>query len=148
MRIREPKCTALVFRTGKMIITGAKTVDESELSAKKYVAIIQKAGFAARFESFQIRNITASCDCGFPISLEGMLYAYSSNCTYEPELFPGLIYRLDNSKMVLLIFVSGKLVITGAKAPESLGEALTTVYPQLLEFRKRNVIISTVSTTE
>lgn len=143
MRIREPRATALIFKTGKMIVTGLKTVDQSELAAKKFTAIVEKAGFAARYEQYTIQNMTATCDCGFPISLEGLLYAYASNSTYEPELFPGLIYRMTEPKTVLLIFVSGKVVITGSKNTENLQAAITQIYPQLLEFRKKSVVIST-----
>ena len=108
MRIREPKTTALVFKSGKMIVTGATTIEAAEQAAKKYIAIIQRAGFPAKFENFTVQNITATCDCGFPVSLEGFLYTYASNSTYEPELFPGLIYRIPDPKVVVLIFVSGE----------------------------------------
>ena len=57
----------------------------------------------------------------------------------EPELFPGLIYRLVQPRVVLLIFVSGKVVITGAKTEDQLVEGLKKVYPVMLEFRKVNV---------
>lgn len=55
---------------------------------------------------------------------------------YEPELFPGLIYRMVKPKIVLLIFVSGKIVLTGAKVREEIYEAFERIYPVLTEFRK------------
>ena len=64
---------------------------------------------------FKVQNIVGTTDCGFPIRLEGLVYAHSGYASYEPELFPGLIYRLVNPRVVFLIFVSGKVVITGAK---------------------------------
>jgi TATA-box binding protein (TBP) (component of TFIID and TFIIIB) len=55
---------------------------------------------------------------------------------YEPELFPGLIYRMKQPKIVLLIFVSGKIVLTGAKVRDEIYEAFENIYPVLTEFRK------------
>jgi transcription initiation factor TFIID TATA-box-binding protein len=133
MRIRDPKTTALIFASGKMVVTGAKSEDDSRLAARKYARIIQKLGFDAKFSEFKIQNIVGSCDVKFPIRLEGLAYSHGQFSSYEPEvivsvvvvtthadllfsqLFPGLIYRMLKPKVVLLIFVSGKIVLTGAK---------------------------------
>uniref|UniRef100_A0A453H113 TATA-box-binding protein n=2 Tax=Aegilops tauschii TaxID=37682 RepID=A0A453H113_AEGTS len=121
MRIREPKTTALIFASGKMVCTGAKSEQQSKLAARKYARIIQKLGFPAKFKDFKIQNIVGSCDVKFPIRLEGLAYSHGAFSSYEPELFPGLIYRMKQPKIVLLIFVSGKIVLTGAKinSPDS-----------------------------
>lgn len=136
MRIREPKTTALIFASGKMVITGAKSEELSRLAARKYARIIQKLGFAARFTDFKIQNIVGSCDIKFPIRLEGLAYAHGNYSSYEPELFPGLIYRMAKPKVVLLIFVSGKIVLTGARVREEIYQAFENIYPVLTEFRK------------
>ena len=125
-----------------MVVTGSKKLADSEEACKKYVSIIMRAGFPAKFEDFTVQNITGTCSFGFPISLEGFLYAYATNSTYEPELFPGLVYRMVTPKVVLLIYVSGNVVITGAKKDEDLVAAVNEIYPLLLEYRKKNVIIS------
>lgn len=145
MRIRSPRTTALIFSSGKMVCTGAKSEDDSRLAARKYARIIQKLGFQvrfglssfwgvlycyfqmsnsirfsrclqAKFMDFKIQNIVGSIDVGFSIRLEYFHTCHSNFCSYEPELFPGLIYRLHEPKVVLLIFVSGKVVITGKQA--------------------------------
>lgn len=67
------------------------------------------------------------------------MYAHSAFASYEPELFPGLIYRLVSPRVVFLIFVSGKIVITGAKKESDLSNALTKLYPVLVEFRKTHI---------
>ncbi|KAK4057075.1 TATA-binding protein (TBP) [Microbotryomycetes sp. JL221] len=136
MRIREPKTTALVFASGKVVVTGAKSEDDSRLAARKYARIIQKLGFEAKFQDFKIQNIVGSCDVKFPIRLEGLAYAHGHFSSYEPELFPGLIYRMVKPKVVLLIFVSGKIVLTGAKFREEIYTAFANIYPVLTEFRK------------
>lgn len=132
----------LFFIIVQMIVTGAKSIEDSLNAAKKYTAIIQKVGFPARFNDFKVQNMTATCDVGFPIRLEGLIYAHAANATYEPELFPGLVYRMTDPKVVLLIFVSGKIVITGAKTAEALGMAVENIFDHLLEFRKKNLIVT------
>lgn len=136
MRIREPKTTALIFASGKMVITGAKSEDDSRLASRKYARIIQKLGFEARFSEFKIQNIVGSCDVRFPIRLEGLAYSHGVYSSYEPELFPGLIYRMVKPKVVLLIFVSGKIVLTGAKVREEIYTAFNLILPVLSEFSK------------
>ncbi|KAK0521161.1 TATA-binding protein (TBP) [Tilletia horrida] len=136
MRIREPKTTALIFASGKMVVTGAKSEDDSRLASRKYARIIQKVGFEAKFTEFKIQNIVGSCDVKFPIRLEGLAYSHGVFSSYEPELFPGLIYRMVKPKVVLLIFVSGKIVLTGAKDRAEIYEAFNRIYPTLSEFRK------------
>lgn len=136
MRIREPKTTALIFASGKMVVTGAKSEDDSKLASRKYARIIQKIGFSAKFTDFKIQNIVGSCDVKFPIRLEGLAFSHGTFSSYEPELFPGLIYRMVKPKIVLLIFVSGKIVLTGAKQREEIYQAFEAIYPVLSEFRK------------
>ncbi|KAK0600559.1 hypothetical protein LWI29_016134 [Acer saccharum] len=147
MRIREPKTTALIFASGKMVCTGAKSEQQSKLAARKYARIIQKLGFPAKFKDFKIQNIVGSCDVKFPIRLEGLAYSHGAFSSYEPELFPGLIYRMKQPKIVLLIFVSGKIVITGAKVRDETYTAFENIYPVLTEFRKVQQwnIVSTVN---
>ena len=122
MRIRDPKTTALIFASGKMVVTGAKSEDDSRLASRKYARIVQKLGFDAKFSEFKIQNIVGSCDVKFPIRLEGLAYSHGQFSSYEPEvrisdvihflranvllqLFPGLIYRMIKPKVVLLVFV-------------------------------------------
>uniref|UniRef100_A0A0E0M7Y0 Uncharacterized protein n=2 Tax=Oryza punctata TaxID=4537 RepID=A0A0E0M7Y0_ORYPU len=136
MRIRDPKTTALIFASGKMVCTGAKSEDHSKLAARKYARIVQKLGFPAKFKDFKIQNIVGSCDVKFPIRLEGLAYSHGAFSSYEPELFPGLIYRMKQPKIVLLIFVSGKIVLTGAKYRKEIYAAFENMFPVLTEYRK------------
>ncbi|KAI9019784.1 transcription factor TFIID-domain-containing protein [Hyaloraphidium curvatum] len=136
MRIREPKTTALIFSSGKMVVTGAKSEEYARLAARKFARIVQKLGFPAKFSAFKIQNIVGSCDVRFPIRLEGLAYQHGPFSSYEPELFPGLIYRMVQPKVVLLIFVSGKVVLTGAKDRNDINRAFDQIYPVLSQFRK------------
>ncbi|XP_063235782.1 TATA-box-binding protein [Bacillus rossius redtenbacheri] len=137
MRIREPRTTALIFSSGKMVCTGAKSEEDSRLAARKYARIIQKLGFTAKFLEFKIQNMVGSCDVKFPIRLEGLVLTHGQFSSYEPELFPGLIYRMVKPRIVLLIFVSGKVVLTGAKVRQEIYEAFENIYPILKSFKKQ-----------
>nr|QIQ19420.1 TATA box binding protein [Cydia pomonella] len=137
MRIREPRTTALIFSSGKMVCTGAKSEEDSRLAARKYARIIQKLGFTAKFLDFKIQNMVGSCDVKFPIRLEGLVLTHGQFSSYEPELFPGLIYRMVKPRIVLLIFVSGKVVLTGAKVRQEIYEAFDNIYPILKSFKKQ-----------
>ena len=153
MRIREPRSTAIVFASGKMIITGPNIKNEKDCTeaAGKYVEIIRKIGYTqAVFHDLKIQNMTAILDVGFPIRLERLVFAQAANSTYEPELFPGLVYRMEDPKINLLIFASGKVVMTGAKTQDALSEAADKIYPHLVEFKKNSssqsaVVLSTQS---
>ena len=131
MRIRDPKTTALIFKSGKMVVTGAKSEEQARNAARKYARIIQKMEFPVQFTEFKIQNIVGSCDVRFPIRLEGLAYKHSHYSSYEPELFPGLIYRMVQPKIVLLIFVSGKVVLTGGKVRKEIYDAFDQIYPVL-----------------
>jgi len=137
MRIRDPKVTALIFASGKIVCTGAKSEDDAYRGAHKFHRLIKKIGYSkAKFTDFQLQNVTGSCDVGFPIRLESLAYAHGKFCHYEPELFPGLVYRMVTPKVVLLVFVSGKLVITGAKSKDNIQQAFEKIYPVLYSYRK------------
>ncbi|XP_029820120.1 TATA box-binding protein-like protein 2 [Manacus vitellinus] len=136
MRIREPRTTALIFSSGKMVCTGAKSEEQSRLAARKFARVVQKLGFPAKFLDFKIQNMVGSCDVRFPIRLEGLVLTHQQFSSYEPELFPGLIYRMVKPRIVLLIFVSGKVVLTGAKDRSEIYEAFENIYPILKGFKK------------
>lgn len=136
MRLREPRTTALIFRTGKIVCTGARNEAEALLAGKKFARIIQKLNFKVKFSKFKIQNLIATCDLRFPIKLETLNQMHGQFSSYEPELFPGLIYRMVKPRLVLLIFVNGKIVFTGAKTRRDIDEALDNIYPILKSFRK------------
>jgi transcription initiation factor TFIID TATA-box-binding protein len=140
MRLREPRATALFFASGKMVVTGVRSVHNATYATKKFAYIVEKVGFQPKeYFDFKVQNVAGTADVGFPIRLEGLVYAHSNFASYEPELFPGLIYRLVSPNVVFLIFVSGKVVITGGKKESDLSIALTKLYPVLVEFKKTQV---------
>ena len=118
----EMRTTALIFRSGKIVVTGAKSEELAETAAKHFSKILRKV-FPSKhlqMEEFKVHNVVASCDFGFQISLESLGAEHNKFATYEPELFPGLIYRMILPKVCMLIFTSGKVVFTGAKSREDI----------------------------
>ena len=101
MRLREPRCTALVFQSGKLVCTGAKSEAAAKRGARIYAAIIAKIGFPVQFTGFRLQNVVATVNVGFPIRLEALAFAHNTYASYEPELFPGLIYRLLEPAVIL-----------------------------------------------
>ncbi|KAG8041752.1 hypothetical protein G9C98_007056 [Cotesia typhae] len=86
MRIRNPRATALIFRSGKLVCTGARCEEDSYLATRKFARIIQKIGFHVKFKDFKIQNIVATCDLKFPIKLESLCESHGNFTSYEPEL--------------------------------------------------------------
>ena len=120
LRIREPRTTALAFASGNMVCTGAKTEIESRYAGRKYVRVLQKHGIPVSFRDFKIQNIVASAEISHALKLVELANSYGPYVSYEPDLFPGLVFRTTAPKLVFLIFRSGKVVITGAKCREEI----------------------------
>ncbi|XP_047509641.1 TATA-box-binding protein [Pieris napi] len=136
MKILEPRATALVFRSGKIVCTGAKNEHDAYISTRKFARIVQKLGFPVKFLNYKVQNFIATADLRFPIRLEALQQAHGQFASYEPELFPGLVYRMVRPRVVLLIFVNGKMVITGGKCRSEINESLDIIYPILRSYRK------------
>lgn len=136
MRLREPRTTALIFKSGKIVCTGSRNEFDALLASKKFARIIQKLGYNIHFVNFKVQNLVATCDLRFPIKLENLHQMHGQFSSYEPELFPGLVYRMIKPRLVLLIFVNGKIVFTGGKSRADLKESLENIYPILRSFRK------------
>jgi len=132
MRIKEPKATFLIFSTGKMVITGLRRADEASPGVKKVVKYITKAGINVSNPEITIQNIVASGDLHIFIDLNKAAIIME-NAMYEPEVFPGLIYRMPDPKTVFLIFSTGKIVCTGAKNKKSVKEAVLKLNHEVRE---------------
>jgi transcription initiation factor TFIID TATA-box-binding protein len=114
-RLKRPKTATLIFNSGKMVCTGAKSAKESRRAVMKVVKELKKGGIIIIGKpELKIQNIVASASLGGLIDLEKAAYTLEKTM-YEPEQFPGLIYRMAEPKVVILLFASGKLVCTGAK---------------------------------
>ncbi len=114
-RLKRPKTATLIFNSGKMVCTGAKSEKEAKRAVLKVVKELKKGGIIIiSTPELKIQNIVASASLGGLIDLEKAAYTLGRTM-YEPEQFPGLIYRMEQPKVVILLFASGKLVCTGTK---------------------------------
>ena len=132
MRIEKPKATILIFSTGKMVVTGLRKASEAERVVDKVVKNIRKAGIKVSNPEITIQNIVASGDLHTNIDLN-MAAIVMEYAMYEPEVFPGLIYRMQDPKTVFLIFSTGRIVCTGAKRKEIVKEAVKKLNIQVRE---------------
>ena len=131
MRLESPRLTALIFNSGKMVVTGAKSTQMLIKGFKKIIRVFVRHGIIIVGKpKIQIQNIVASANLGVEVDLEKAAYLLP-NTMYEPEQFPGLIHRMDEPKVVLLIFSSGKMVITGAKSEDDVQKAVSNIYNRL-----------------
>lgn len=117
-KLKDPKTAALIFGSGKLVCTGAKCIEDSIKSIHMTVDKIRELDteIPEEFE-IKIQNIVASANLGKVLNLEAVALDLE-NTEYEPEQFPGLVYRLSDPKVVLLLFGSGKVVCTGAKTAD------------------------------
>ncbi len=133
LRLDKPRLTSLVFNSGKMVVTGAKSTDQLIKGFKKIIRTFVRYGIVIVGKpKIQIQNIVASANLNVEVDLEKAAYLLS-NTMYEPEQFPGLIHRSDDPKVVILLFSSGKMVITGAKSEEDVEKAVRNIYKKLEE---------------
>jgi transcription initiation factor TFIID TATA-box-binding protein len=132
-RLRKPKTTTLIFTTGKMVCTGAKSEKMARSAVEKVVRELKDKGiFILGKPETVIQNIVATANVHGNVDLEAAADLLD-NVMYEPEQFPGLIYRMADPKVVILIFASGKLVCTGAKSAEMVDVAVAKLHGILEE---------------
>lgn len=134
LQIHTPRATAQLFRTGKIVCLGTKCETDLHLAGYEFAKILSYLGYNAIFNGFIIKNMVASCDVGFKIRIEQLTRNVGG--IYVPELFPALDYKLNN--VTVLIFHSGKVIITGAKTKEEIEKNYDKIYPAL--FEAKNVV--------
>jgi len=132
-RLKRPKTATLIFNSGKMVCTGAKSEKEARGAVMKVIKELKKGGIIIISKpELRIQNIVASASLGGMIDLEQAVGALGKTM-YEPEQFPGLIYRMDEPRVVILLFASGKLVCTGAKKEQDVYDAVHKLHGSLEE---------------
>lgn len=133
-RLKRPKTATLIFGSGKMVCTGAKSEKMARRAVNKVVRDLKNGGIIILGKpSITIQNIVASGNLHGKIDLETAA-DIMDNVMYEPEQFPGLIYRMSDPKVVMLLFASGKLVCTGAKHEEMVDEAIDKLKETLQDY--------------
>ncbi len=132
-RLKRPKTATLIFSSGKMICTGAKSGKESRRAIMKVIKELKTGGIIIVSKpDFKVVNIVASASLGGKVDLEKTVSTLRKTM-YEPEQFPGLVYRMDEPKVVMLIFASGSLVCTGAKKEQDVYDSVHKLHEILEE---------------
>jgi transcription initiation factor TFIID TATA-box-binding protein len=131
-RLKRPKTATLIFNSGKMVCTGARSEKEARRAVMTVVKELKKNGIIIISKpDLKVVNMVASASLGGRIDLEEV--STLGKTMYEPEQFPGLIYRMDEPKVVILIFASGNLVCTGAKKEQDVYDAVHKLHRSLEE---------------
>ncbi|MCD6371203.1 MAG: TATA-box-binding protein [Candidatus Aenigmarchaeota archaeon] len=123
LRLAKGK-TALLFSSGKIVVTGAKSEKEVGETVKMIIKELKKVKiYIKKKADITIQNMVASGDIGMTLNLNTLAFKLE-NAEYEPEQFPGLVYKVPNSHITFLLFGTGKIVCTGAKNEKEIHDAV------------------------
>lgn len=131
MRIKEPKTSALIFSSGKIVCTGAKSMPKVKESINCIIKNLGKIGIKITIKpQIKVQNMVASGDIGIALNLNALAMDLE-HTEYEPEQFPGLVYKLPGTRATFLLFSNGKIVCTGTKSEDKLNEAVDKLVENL-----------------
>lgn len=134
MKIRKPYTTASMWSSGKVTCTGATSEEMSHVAARRFARRLQKLGFKCRFTNYRVVNVLGTCSMPFAIKIT-LFSEKHREAEYEPELHPGVTYKLKNPKATLKIFSTGSITVT-APSVLDVQRAIEAIYPLVYEFRK------------
>lgn len=124
LRLERPRVAVLIFRSGKMICSGARSEAEATVALDKAISLLASVHATKRAKpSVRVVNIVASVDLGSDVNLEGSFEVLPKSI-YEPDQFPALLYQMERPKVSFIIFCTGKMVCTGAKTRHELVRAV------------------------
>jgi transcription initiation factor TFIID TATA-box-binding protein len=134
-RTEEHRAATLLFRSGKMVATGASSVKDVNATLDGVFEDLRVLGIEiADDPEITVQNMVASADLGQRLNLNAIAIGLGlENVEYEPEQFPGLVYRVDEPSVVVLLFGSGKMVITGASVYEEVERAVEVTESRLAD---------------
>ncbi|CAL8096939.1 unnamed protein product [Orchesella dallaii] len=139
MKFRRPSCTASIWSTGKITMTGATTETDAKTGARRCARTLQKLGFNVRFTNYRIVNVLATCTMPFAIKIADFAQAYPRLASYEPELHPGVTYKMKDIKATLKVFSTGSITIT-APCVDNVQLAVEHIYNLVFEFKRERQV--------
>ncbi|RHZ09960.1 hypothetical protein DYB37_000155 [Aphanomyces astaci] len=161
LKLTHPKSSAMLFPSGKVVCTGQFTEEGLKAAAQKVAQLLKHIDFHVSLSDFQLENVIGRADAGFRILVEELALRYPDVTTYEPELYPALVFRMAKPKVHILIFAryinaspssrgpmhhvhaSGKVVFTGSKETRHLRDACANISIILNEFRDMKAQVET-----
>ena len=137
LRIKKPKSAVLVFSSGNLVCTGTKSIAQVKEVIAQVIKQLAKIGVRITAKpKVTVQNIVASGSINIDLNLN-ILALELQNTEYEPEQFPGLVYKLGKPNVTFLLFSNGKLVCTGTKNKEELDESMVLLNKNVQEVLKR-----------
>lgn len=143
IRLREPSTTALMFNTGKVVCTGASSIEDAHAGLTKFIGMLRRLGIETTPAPFTVENIVGASRfrTSTPQRLAIDRMSASTNVEYEPELFPGLSRRFqlrDGTNVMVIVFSSGKMILTGNRRIAHLREVMIHVNKWLSPYIRSN----------
>ncbi|NPA38806.1 MAG: TATA-box-binding protein [Candidatus Nanohaloarchaeota archaeon] len=132
LRLNEPRSAALIFSNGKVVSTGTKSAREAQEAIDRLMSIFNELEIPVKNEKYKIDNVVASTHVGKSLNLTNIAFSLEET-EYEPDQFPGLVYRQSETGVVFLMFRTGKIICTGAKSEEQIIESFKVLYSKLKE---------------
>ncbi|XP_014681866.1 PREDICTED: TATA box-binding protein-like protein 1 isoform X2 [Priapulus caudatus] len=132
MKIRRPYTTASMWSSGKLTVTGATSEPDSRIAARRFSRKLQRLGYKVRLANFRVVNVLATCRMPFAIRIAQFSQAHRANASYEPELHPGVTYKIKEIKAVLKIFSTGSITVT-APSVSNVEMAIHQIFPLVVE---------------
>ncbi|EDW11158.2 uncharacterized protein Dmoj_GI15474 [Drosophila mojavensis] len=136
MRLRRPYTTASIWSSGRITCTGAISESQAKVAARRYARSLSKLGFPVRFQQFRIVNVLGTCSMPWPIRIVNFSERHRESACYEPELHPGVTFKMQDPKATLKIFSTGSITVTAASV-NAVESAIQRLYPLVHEFRTR-----------
>ncbi|EFA04368.2 TATA box-binding protein-like 1 [Tribolium castaneum] len=134
MKLRRPYTTASIWSSGKVTCTGATSELQAKIAARRFARCLQKLGFKVRFNNYRVVNVLGTCSMPFAIKINSFSERHKE-ADYEPELHPGVTYKLQSPKATLKIFSTGSVTVT-APSVADVQAAIEYIFPLVYEFRK------------
>lgn len=136
LRIKQPKSAVLVFSSGNLVCTGTKSISQVKLVIEQVIKVLKKINVRITDKpKITVQNIVASGNINLALNLN-FLALELENTEYEPEQFPGLVYKLEEPNATFLLFSNGKLVCTGTKNNQQLEDSMTQLIKKIKEANK------------
>ena len=131
LRIKDPKTSALIFSSGKIVCTGARNMEDVERSIQSIIKSLKKINIHVTIKpKVTVQNIVASGSIGMALNLN-VLGLKLPNTEYEPEQFPGLVHKLKGTNATFLLFSNGKIVCTGTKTEQEVNDTTDMLIEKL-----------------
>ena len=130
MKLRKPAITAMIFSSGKITCSGAKSAREALIGARRIARQIQKLGFSIKFQEYRVVNVMSRSSVPFSINLCKLASLVPDKCQYNPELCSVLFFKLNSLKSTVNVYPTGKLIVISARI-DTISQVLGCIFPFL-----------------